>query len=340
MRQLYDSIFCETIEYEDRHTSPRNLYVIRQNERSLMVDTSFRYEADLRVVERMLEELGVPCQQLDVFITHDHPDHSGLVPDLAARGARIFMNPEETRKRADLLHCYLAGEQARIDNFRTIGVTPERTPEVYKTMMEYTNRVFSERRELPEFDFIPVYPGEELVYGPYRFEVISLKGHTYGQCGLFERSHKLLFCGDQIMTSIVPIVGSQQKDLGLLACYLDSLGTLKHEFADCRMFPCHYERILDVGREADRIILGYLDKCSIMLQVLSENRETMTTRDVGIRTYGRSEGPPDYAHFVSCTQIWAKTFSCLEYLHGEGFVVRSEKDGIIFWEYGKSERAV
>ena len=256
MKEIYKDIFTETIEYmvspppcrsrdggmvspppcrqgvKDRHRSPRNLYVVRQEGRSLMVDTSFRFEQDRQVIEGMLKELGIDCSCLDIFITHDHPDHTGLVPDLAAKGARIFMNPEETRKRSDLLHCYLADEKSRIDNFRTVGVTREHTPEVYQTMMEYTNRVYQERRELPDFDFTPVLPGEKLVYGPYQFESVSLKGHTFGQCGLRECGHKLLFCGDQIMTSIVPIVGSQQKDLGLLKCYLDSLGELKHRYAD------------------------------------------------------------------------------------------------------------
>ena len=98
------------------------------------------------------------------------------------------------------------------------------------------------------------------------------------------------------------------------------------------MLPCHYDPIDDVGKEADRIIRGYMDKCTIMMQVLKESIEPLTTRDVGVRAYGRSEGPPDYAHFVSCTQIWAKTFSCLEYLYGEGFVKRTEKEGILYWE--------
>ena len=70
----------------------------------------------------------------------------------------------------------------------------------------------------------------------------------------------------------------------------------------------------------------------IMKHVLEEAGTALTTRDIGVRTYGRSQGPPDYAHFASCTQIWAKTFSCMEYMMGEGFIERSERDGIIYWK--------
>lgn len=53
-----------------------------------------------------------------------------------------------------------------------------------------------------------------------------------------------------------------------------------------------------------------------MKHVLEEAGTALTTRDIGVRTYGRSQGPPDYAHFASCTYIWAKTFSCMEYMMG------------------------
>lgn len=46
MQEIYDNLFQETISYSDRHMSPRNLYLIRQPGRSLMVDTSFRFEQD------------------------------------------------------------------------------------------------------------------------------------------------------------------------------------------------------------------------------------------------------------------------------------------------------
>ena len=108
MQEIYHNIFQETISYSDRHMSPRNLYLIRQPGRSLMVDTSFRFERDWEILRSMVETLGVSYKDLDVFITHDHPDHSGLVQYYAAKGARILMNPDETKKRADLRHCYLA----------------------------------------------------------------------------------------------------------------------------------------------------------------------------------------------------------------------------------------
>ena len=50
MREIKKHIFLETISYENRHMSPRNLYIIRGEERSLMVDTSNNTERDWTIL--------------------------------------------------------------------------------------------------------------------------------------------------------------------------------------------------------------------------------------------------------------------------------------------------
>ena len=80
---------------------------------------------------------------------------------------------------------------------------------VYDTFMEYTTKAYASEKSPLELSFIPIHPGDILSYGGYHFEVKLLKGHTFGQCGLYEPEKKLMFMGDQLMTTIVPIVGTQ-----------------------------------------------------------------------------------------------------------------------------------
>ncbi|MDO4266936.1 MAG: MBL fold metallo-hydrolase, partial [Eubacteriales bacterium] len=79
MEEVYPNIFQQTIRYPGQWVIARNLLVVRQPGRSLMVDTAMNLPQDTEFVVKMLKELGISYQELDVFITHDHPDHSGLV---------------------------------------------------------------------------------------------------------------------------------------------------------------------------------------------------------------------------------------------------------------------
>ena len=54
MREIKKHIFLETISYETR-----NLYIIRGEERSLMVDTSNNTERDWTILKGMIDALGI-----------------------------------------------------------------------------------------------------------------------------------------------------------------------------------------------------------------------------------------------------------------------------------------
>ena len=76
------NIFRKIIEFEDKHALPRNLYIIKGEDRSLMIDTTYRYEHAWREMNQMIQELGIDYKKLDLFITHNHPDHVGYVYEL------------------------------------------------------------------------------------------------------------------------------------------------------------------------------------------------------------------------------------------------------------------
>ena len=65
----------------------------------------------------------------------------------------------------------------------------------------------------------PIALGVVLHYGDYTFETIDLKGHTFGQLGLFDKEHKIFFCADQVIDGIVPIVATTYPDEHLLRDY-------------------------------------------------------------------------------------------------------------------------
>ena len=185
--------------------------------------------------------------------------------------------------------------------------------------------------EVQDFPYKPIAPGVVLHYGDYTFETIDLKGHTFGQLGLFDKEHKIFFCADQVIDGIVPIVATTYPDEHLLRDYFVSLERFHHEFKECLLLPAHGKEIFDAKKVIDRIVFSYLDKVEIMHNILEHSRKARTIREIATIVYGMPHPPKDTAEFIKLKMIMSKCFSCLEYLRDEDFAVREEKDGTFYW---------
>ena len=309
----------------------------REGERSLMVDAGFRKRQCLETMEEAMGSLGITYDDLDIFLTHKNHDHCGLASVYAERGARLFLNRLEDRHCYDCLyysHSHGAAEdQPQV--LRSVGVTPQDTPEVWEMFMEINRRAEGEKGwefDIPGFYYTPASAGDVFCYGNYRFEAVELSGHTYGQLGLYDADKKVLFIADQVINGIVPIVGTSYPDEGLLARYFKSLEYIKHHYTDCLVLPAHKLPVADVKRVVNRIVFAYLDKTDLIKHILDHGHHRMTTKEVACLAYGMEAIPKDEAEFIKLKMVISKTFSCLEYLYDTDFAIRSKEDGIFYWE--------
>lgn len=152
-----------------------------------------------------------------------------------------------------------------------VGVTKERTPDAWQEIKAGADQLARDNNVNFDFPFTPIAPGDRLSYGGYDFEVISLAGHTSGQCGLVERNAKLFFCADQVILGLVPIVITSGKDQHLLTEYFASLRELASDYSGYRFLPGHYGEFTEIKEETDRIIAGYGERCTQLRQVLAES---------------------------------------------------------------------
>ena len=182
----------------------------KDGERSLMVDAGFRSRTCLHVMEEALGKLGITYDRLDIFLTHKHHDHCGLASEYAARGARLFMNPQEDRHCYDCLY-YNHSHGSTEDQpqvLQSVGVTEDGTPEIWSMFMEVNQRIRENRGsefEIPGYPYTPVSEGRILSYGDYDLETVGLKGHTYGQMGLYDRTIRYFFARTRSLTALCPL---------------------------------------------------------------------------------------------------------------------------------------
>ena len=66
-----------------------NSYVFKTPDRNLIVDTGMNRPECLEAMMNGLRELDIDLSKTDLFITHMHADHSGLISHLAMETSRL-----------------------------------------------------------------------------------------------------------------------------------------------------------------------------------------------------------------------------------------------------------
>ena len=136
MKLLAPNLYKVILTNKAMRTSSRNLYIIKGNGRSLMIDTSWKVPECLNEMEHVLKELSIDYRDLDIFVTHNHADHSGYISLFIERGARAFMNPVEISECSDRYHRLYEDNTMRRSYTRECGVTKELAPDAWQ---EITN---------------------------------------------------------------------------------------------------------------------------------------------------------------------------------------------------------
>lgn len=296
-----------------------------------MIDTSWKVPECLNEMEHVLKELSIDYRDLDIFVTHNHADHSGYISLFIERGARAFMNPVEISECSDRYHRLYEDNTMRRSYTRECGVTKELAPDAWQEINTGADQLARENNISFHFPFTPIAPGDTLSCGGYDFEIVPLYGHTAGQCGLVERKKKLFFCADQVILGLTPIVITSGKDQHLLAEYFASLKALAADYADYRFLPGHYGEFTEIREETCRIIDEYETRCTQLRLALAESRRPMTLLELDQALYVQRMQTYRYSYLFSYLNTWPKLFSCLDWLAETGSITRTEKDGVLFW---------
>ncbi len=305
--------------------------------RSLMVDAGFGEGHCLEETKRVMEGLGISFRDLDVFLTHEHYDHSGLAGMLERQGARIFMNPEENRHHYTCL-CHRRSFDAmeeEISVLRTVGVTPERTPALWHRYSQAADQEIREEKGgswvVGDFPYHPVHVGQVFSYGDYTLRAFPLRGHSAGQMGLYDDERRVVFLADQVLNGIVPIVSTSHPGERLLESFFLSLEQIKRQFQGWTVFSAHAAQIGELSAQVERIAISYLDKLDKISHVVNESSRPLTVYEAACLSYGIHKVPKSDGEFVQVKAIISKTFSCLEFLEEKGFIEKELHGGMLFW---------
>ena len=154
--------------------------------------------------------------------------------------------------------------------------------------------------------------------------------------GLWDREKKIVFSGDQVVYGLSPLVSDTGDYPDALEDYIESMRKVKHLFSGCLFIPGHGEPFRDPDQEVDHVVGTYLDKCSIMYDILRKSEKPLCIWGVSSRAYGRYKKQLTDMQRVSHILILYKTYACLQYMKGRGLVEETMTDGVSMWTAASS----
>lgn len=318
--KVYDDIYKIDVSLPDNPLKSLNVYVIKGEKKSLVIDTGFNQKECEIALFQGLRELNVDMTQVELFITHLHSDHSGLAHLFQDLGAKIYAGEVDGK-----LINHMASEEHWVRFEEEIKMFDLEKDNV--TISEHPG--FKYRLTKP-VDFTFINEGKAVQVGRYFFEVIDLPGHTPGQVGLYERNHKLFFCGDHILDRITPNIAYWGGDENILAIYLNSLGKVYSLEIDY-LFPAHRNIIRDFTGRINELILHHRGRLGEILNILKDGESTV--RDVASKM-AWSIRAKDWDDFPLAQKWFASSeaMSHLEHLYYSGLIQKKLIHGMLYFK--------
>jgi glyoxylase-like metal-dependent hydrolase (beta-lactamase superfamily II) len=318
IKEILPHLYCLDIPLPNSPLKAINCYVIKGHDRSLVIDTGMNREECKSVLFPGLRELGIDSEKMDIFITHLHADHIGLIGDLASEASKLYFNRTETaivtgdRHWADLLDFYLS-------NGFPLEV-------LKKSVAGHPGFLYNTSR-LPEFTVVD--DGYTIEVGDFQLTCIETPGHSPGHMCLYDSKRKILFSGDHILFDITPNItywmGVKDSLRNYLAS-LDKVRSLEVEFVlpgHRNPWHHHLERINELHNH-------HQQRLNEAISALEEGE--MTAYEVApCITWNISY--KNWEQFPA-TQKWfavGETIAHLHYLENDGVISRHCEDGKVYF---------
>ena len=312
--EVWPGIFRMEVPLPGSPLKAMNSYLILGADRSLLIDTGMRRRECFEAIEAGLSGLGVPMERVDFFITHFHPDHIGLVPQLVREGAQVYLS------RLDAAVIRDPDEWTRLAGEALLNGLAE--DDVRDIMAEFPGR---ERPSVSALGFAFLRDGDHLSCGPYVLRCIETPGHTPGHLCLYEERARILFSGDHVLGGITPFVSGWLYEGDALGEYLDSLDKVNDYKTDW-VFPGHRAPFRALGRRISQIKRHHEARTDEVLAILANGRQTAlevaSCMTWGIRSSSWETTPSLQKWFAG-----GEALAHLEYLRGRGRVGREVREG-------------
>ncbi len=298
-----------------------NTYLLR-GKRDLLIDTGFNLEICEQTLLKAFKELAVERENLDIFITHFHTDHVGLLNRLIVKETKIWCgeiptdfislaNNKNVRRKRESLLAEFGFKVKEGDLFDS------KKPEFDLIILKPKNFNI-----LKEDDFIKV--------GDFNLQCIETPGHASPHMCLYEPKLKILFSSDHILNHISPNIASFQLEKNSpLTYYFNSLDKIAAMDIDL-VLPAHGDLLTDYRKRIEELKIHHWRRLKETFEIVKSGPITgievakCLTWDISFEAW---------ADFPETQKFFAlgETISHLNYLLEQGEISVEKREGLLYF---------
>ena len=320
IEEVARNIFRIPVRLPENPLRALNSYLIRDTERSLLVDAGFRHEKCREDIMAGFASLGLDISEIDIYLTHMHADHSGLASSIAGRGRRIYISAADLSWLKDVISVDDNWERF---NSRYVGASmPE---SIIKNMAEI-NPAIKMSAAPGSHEYTKLYEGDTLSAGGYAFRCVATPGHTPGHMCLWSEETGVMFTGDHVLFDITPNITSWPSVEDSLGEYLESLKAVR-EYPVKTALPGH-RNTGDFHARIDELIEHHRRRLAEIVDIVSGN-PGISTYEIAGKMKWRIRAV-NWDEFPGAQKIFAvgECMSHLDYLCLRGKISRKREAGV------------
>jgi glyoxylase-like metal-dependent hydrolase (beta-lactamase superfamily II) len=312
--EIYPDLYRLEIPLPESPLKYLNSYVLKSPDRNLIIDTGLNRRECLEAMQAGLAKLSVDLERTDIFITHLHADHFGLVNKLAKDSNRIFFS----RPEKELIESW-EGFEAMIAYGGRNGFPED---QLRAALEKHPGKKYG-TQWIPELSLLD--DGDTVECGRYHFRCVTTPGHTLGHICLYEAERKILIAGDHILDDITPNIQCWTDGQNPLKWYLASLDKTAALEVD-RVLPGHRRLIRDHRARIDELKRHHENRLAEVLEILQSGLQSAFL----VASRMNWDIKCDSWEKFPVTQKWFATgeaIAHLRYLEEEGSVKKGEGRG-------------
>lgn len=303
-----------------------NLWAIEDGEGWAIVDTGL-HTSDTAAAWCQLHAGPLGGRPITrVFVTHMHPDHSGMAGWLTRKfGCRLWMTRLEY-----LYGCMLAADAGReapedgVSFYRRAGWNEKALEDYRACFGNFGKSMYP----MPD-SFRRLHDGERVTIGAHEWRVIVGKGHSPEHACLYCPAQKLLISGDQVLPRISSNVSvyPTEPDAEPISEWLGSLARLGSQVPDdVLVLPAHNEPFCNLHVRLDELIRSQERALERVRESLAEPKRVT---DLFAALFARKVDTDP----MLLSMATGETIACLNHLVGSGEAVAQGDSQGVLWYY-------